>query len=186
MPRTALLIALVVALSGCSASAGAAQQEVFYNAAYPAYASVSDIGAAADLVIEGTVTSSEVRELDIVMAPSDGSSEDPKLNPGGEAQALPMVYTVHTVRVASVIKGKSSTNASIEVKELGGLLKGTLYRTSEGVVLKDQKVYVMYLKTYDGSPATLVNPLQGAYPVENGRVSALPGNTLPPGDVPRR
>lgn len=185
MPRRALIIALTFAFSGCSQFSGG-PAEVFYNAPYPAYASVSDLGEAADLIIEGTVISSEVKELEISMTTGGRSSNDTRLNPGGETQPTSMIYTVHGVRISDVIKGSAKTADNIEVKELGGLSKGTFYHTAEGIVLKNQGVYVMYLQTFEGSPATLLNPLQAAYPVENGKVSALPGNSLPPGEVPRR
>jgi hypothetical protein len=189
MFRRHIIAAIVVstlALSGCASGSAGEPKEVLYNASYPAFATVVDLDKAADLVIKGTIVSSVVTELNIVIAPTGKEADDPRLNPGGPVDGSPLVvYTVHTVRVTQMLKGKATVGSTIEVKELGGTLGETKYRTTEGIALNDGASYVMYLATYPTSPAVLLNPIQAAYPLVNGQPSALPGNTLSVNDIGR-
>lgn len=172
------LAALACVTAACSPSQ--VTDEVFYNAAYPSYATATELGAEADLVIEGTIVSSAVKEIDIATQLSSEDADDPKLNPGGSVDPAPMpiVYTVHQVRVDRVIKGDASVGEVIEVKELGGTLGKTKYVTAEGIVLKGKATYVLFLATFDGSPASLLNPVQGAYKRDGNALVGASGNQI--------
>jgi hypothetical protein len=188
MFRRHIIAAIAVstlALSGCASGRAGELQEVLYNASYPEFAKVGDLDKAADLVIRGTIVSSVVTELSVAIAPTGKEADDPRLNPGGPVDGSALVYTVHTVRVSQTLKGKATVGSTIEVKELGGTLGETKYRTLKGIALNDGASYVMYLATYPTSPASLLNPIQAAYPLVNGQPSALPGNTLSANDIGR-
>lgn len=184
MMRSGLVAVVATALfvlSACSTP----EVEVFYNASYPAFESVSELKDAADLVIEGKIVSSTVKELDIASEPIGAAVEDPELNPGGPEQDIRsvMVFTVHEVQVQRVLKGSGVEGSMVQVKELGGTLGKTAYVAEEGVLLRDGESYVMFLETYESIPASLLNPIQAAYQKLDGKLTPMVGNSLTAADV---
>lgn len=183
------IVAVAAAMSAMLSACAAPQEgdEVVYNASYPAYESVTELSDAADLVVEGTVVSSVVKEIDVASKLTGDDAKDPEANPGGPDQDSPsvMVYTVHKVRVDRVFKGSAVEGSTIEIKELGGTQGNTKYSTEEGIVLRDTKSYVMFLATYDGIPASLLNPIEAVYERVDGKLTSMPGNPIKAEEVSR-
>lgn len=177
----AVLATALFTLSGCATPAA----EVFYNASYPAFESVSELKEAADLVIEGEIISSAVRELDIASEPTGAAADDPELSPNGSERDTRsvMVFTVHEVQVQRVLKGSSIESERVQVKELGGTLGKTAYLTEGGVLLREGESYVMFLETYESTPASLLNPVQAAYQNVHGKWTSMAGNSLAVEDI---
>jgi hypothetical protein len=125
------------------------------HADYPQYNNLNELYEKADLVILCTNSSNEVRSMDIF---NDTQKEEPFL------------YTISDVTINSVLKGNLSVEDSLEVKQLGGTYNNTLYIDSNVEQLKNNTQYLLFLETYENSPASLLNPTQGMYYVE--------GNTL--------
>ncbi|GGM15781.1 hypothetical protein GCM10007977_016230 [Dactylosporangium sucinum] len=137
-----MLAALVVlVLAGCGRPSGSAER-VEYRADYPMYDSIQMLHERATLVVVGSVLSASVRSLD------------------------GMVHTVYRVQVDRRFKGTSA--ASIEVKQLGGALGGTVYAEAGGIALRTGTRYVLFLETYPDSPASLLNPAQAQYVLGGG------------------
>ena len=179
----ALAAACVVGLTACTPSSPA--NEVYYNAAYPVYATAADLSADADVVVQVEVIASAVKELGILEELTGEEAADPELNPGGstaESETL-LVYTVHHVRVTKVVKGDVAVGSVIEVKELGGTLGDTKFLTPEGTLLGKGGEYLLFLKTFKGSPASLLNPIQATYAYEDERLVSMVGNTIQAKDI---
>lgn len=150
---------------------------VTYQDAGPVFRTASELAERADLIVRSTVESSDVRELDTRSSAGQGAS-GPEANPGGSTGASGMVVTVHRVTVLAVHKGSAKVGNLIEVKEPGGLFRGTRYETSEGIVLADGSTYLLFLETYPDSPASLVSRVQGVYEVSGAQLKKRPGNDL--------
>ncbi len=131
-------------------------ETVFVNSDYPYYNSLQELYDAADLVIVAR----------------NNRNESTILNTGNE-----IPYTVSSMSVTDVFKGDKSVD-SIDVKQLGGLMDGVMY-ISQGVEqLVQDGEYLLFLETYDKSPAALLNPVQGMYYVEGSTVTARPENSI--------
>ncbi len=131
-------------------------ETVLVNADYPNYNSLQELYDAADLVIVAR----------------NNRNESTILNIGND-----IPYTVSSMSVTDVFKGDKSVD-SIDVKQLGGLMDGVMY-ISQGVEqLVQDGEYLLFLETYDKSPAALLNPVQGMYYVEGSTVTARPENSI--------
>lgn len=131
-------------------------ETVFVNADYPYYNSLQELYDAADLVIVAR----------------NNCNESTILNIGNE-----IPYTVSSMSVTDVFKGDKSID-SIDVKQLGGLMDGVMY-ISQGVEqLVQDGEYLLFLETYDKSPASFLSPVQGMYYVEGSTVTARPENSI--------
>ncbi len=131
-------------------------ETVLVNADYPYYNSLQELYDAADLVIVAR----------------NNRNESTILNIGND-----IPYTVSSMSVTDVFKGDKSIE-SIDVKQLGGLMDGVMY-ISQGVEqLVQDGEYLLFLETYDKSPASLLNPIQGMYYVEGSTVTARPENSI--------
>ncbi len=160
MLRLGLTIGLVALLGGCAASWGAHE----YHPMYPEYANAEDLTTAATDIVIGVVESSEVRKIDIT-APSD--SKDPAENPtlGAEGDALDgiYVYTVLQLRVEDVRKGDHAPGDVIEIKQLGGSIDGKTYVEEGATALSVGSTYGLFLMSFRGAPASLLNSSQASY-----------------------
>ncbi|MEV0237610.1 hypothetical protein [Nonomuraea sp. NPDC050786] len=123
----------------------------------------------------------------IRMNPQPPGGEDPRLNPsagvtGGADQPQrdsSVVSTVFDARALKVFKGTIDAGSTIEVRQLGGALDGITYSEKGTSSLKAGKVQVLFLNTYPDLPATLLNPDQGQYDIdEAGNLVPLPTNTI--------
>lgn len=157
-------ILIMTTLIGCSSQKSdtikGEKLKVVVDRDYPHYSSIDDLSQKADIVIEGAVVNSRVEELEHVIEPSDKSE---KSNPGGNVPSSKRVYTIYTVEVSDSFKGNINSGETIEVKETGGEGKGAIYVSNDSIELKMNKKYIMFLNTYDNSPATLLNPIQSLY-----------------------
>jgi len=176
--------AVMMFLTACASATheDAHDKTVLYYADYPSYNDLRELAAGANLIVEGTVTGTPRILKQAADAPS---GTDPQLNPqagapaGAQPAPEPMISTVHTFQISKVFKGKATTGQSIEVKEIGGVLDGVTYKNADATPLAAGTKYTLFLQTYPDSPASLLNPQQGKYPVDAaGNLSALPGNPV--------
>lgn len=114
---------------------------------YQWYNGIEELFESADLVVQGKAV----------------QSKDVKLNVGVNTKDS-MPYIVSTFNIEKTFKGDSKTN-TIEVKQLGGKIKDETYWVQDAEYLKEDRTYILFLKTYDDSPASLLNPVQGMYHV---------------------
>ena len=186
----ASLAASVVLLSvvGCASAPSApapVATTVTYFASYPNYSSIEQLAQRADLVIRGTMLSSRVESRDDSYTPD---TDDPAANPGGTAKPEPLVYTVYTFQITDCYKGCDALGATVDVKQLGGIVNNVTYSSSQ-VPFTANKKYILFLATYDSSPADLLNPVQAAYagdPDSSGAYGSVdPDNTweISPGQL---
>lgn len=179
------LLAVVGATGLIACTPSSPVNEVHYNAVYPMYETAADLSAAADVVVKGEVIASAVKELGTLEELTGEDAADPELNPGGstaKSETL-LVYTVHQVRVTEVVKGDVAVGSVIEVKELGGTLGDTKFLTPEGTLLGKGGEYLLFLKTFDGSPASLLNPIQSTYAYKDERLVSMDGNSIAAKDI---
>jgi len=187
MTRRTLAAAVAVVtllLSASCAGHPAKSEEVVYSPEYPHFQSAKDLFARANLVIKGRVTDKARTEEVGTAAPADPT--DPKQNPKAgaplankEEQSGPIVVTVRKVQVLQVIKGNVSGSPEIDVKELGGTVKGVVYREEEASPLVPGVTYLLFLETYPDSPASLLNSSQAKYKVDStGSLVGVPSNEI--------
>lgn len=171
----------IMALAACSSNEGgspAAATTVNYHMDYPSYDSPDSLYQKADLVVEAKIgETARVQE----MTPSQKDT-DPKANPnagvkGKAPQSL--VVTIYQATVVKTFKGTKAVGDTVEVKQLGGVLKGVTYRESSTSALKPGGTYLLFLATFPDAPASLLNPSQGQYPVDaKGELAAVGGNAV--------
>ncbi|MEV0610294.1 hypothetical protein AB0I61_28400 [Polymorphospora rubra] len=149
---------------------------------YPHYESPAALFDRANLVIEADLSPDSRVTL---LEPDPPTGTDPAANPqaGMESESEPaagaLVITVYTARVVTVFKGEVRVGQNIEVKEMGGTLRGVRHEVAGAVPLNGGERYVLFLSTYPNAPASLLNPQQGQYRVDDsGALSAVPGNEL--------
>ncbi|MFI7705403.1 hypothetical protein [Nonomuraea sp. NPDC049480] len=170
LPRLGAVFVAAVFATGCSAG----EKTIIYEADYPVYESADALFDRATLVVEGRVTGQPRVLQQTEELPEDPQETDPQLNPnaGAPAQAKarteepPTVITVYSVEVLKVFKGEAKPGQIVEVKELGGELDGVTYKEVDLVPLRTEQGYTMFLETYPDSPAALLNPQQGKYPLD--------------------
>lgn len=187
MKKNCILMTLCLVLmtvGGCSANDADGSQKketsentVVVKADYSFYQTLDEAASKADLIIKGEVISSETRMLNIVV---DSSSENnPELNPGGTVDATPLPYLVSKIKVTERYKGDVEKGDVVEIKQLGGEFEGTQYISEDSAaVLQENAPYVLFLSTYNDSPASLINPFQGAYTIDGDKLAAGPDNIL--------
>ncbi|MEV4477210.1 hypothetical protein ACFFR3_37715 [Nonomuraea salmonea] len=180
--RLGALVLTALFVSACSMH----EEPVLYRADYPQYESADALFDRANLVVEARIVG-EPRYLQEVAEP-DPTTTDPKLNPnagapakltGDEPEPPATVITVYTAQVLQVYKGEAKVGQSVEVKELGGVFGGVTYKEENTTALQRDSGYVLFLETYPDSPAALLNPVQGKYPLDGAKnPSPLPENTI--------
>ena len=143
--RVALVAVLLFALAGCTFKPDMTAKTVRYQADYPQYQTVAELFAAADLVAEVSLGASvEVR---------------------GATETVPQVHTVFAATVARTYKGKAP--ARLEIKQGGGRHKGTEHIEVGSVSLQPKGHYLVFVEVYDDAPASLLNPTQGQYRLDD-------------------
>jgi hypothetical protein len=179
----ALALAALV-LAGCGSPQEPGQQVVEYHAAYPAFATATDLVKASDLVVRGVAVANRVETI----YPEPVSDPDPQVNPQAglsedearqSRQEAGVVVTVTTVRITEALKGSGVAEGDlIELSQLGGTLGDTLYQNVETLLMPlDGSGYVMFLAAHGDKPYDLLNP-------EQGLLKELPGGLLAPvGDL---
>ncbi|MEA5118281.1 MAG: hypothetical protein VB036_11760 [Propionicimonas sp.] len=126
---------------------------------YPYYSSVQELAAASNLIVEVTVGDAHP---DLLRPAVETAVTDPARNPQAglvpsESQAgeADTPITVHATRVDAVHRGTTTVGATIEVKQMGGVLNGVRYSTDEAQ-LETGKSYLLFLETYPNSPASIL------------------------------
>ncbi|MEV4548018.1 hypothetical protein [Nonomuraea wenchangensis] len=180
--RLGALVLTALFVTACAAH----EEPVLYRADYPQYENADALFDRANLVVEARIVG-EPRYLQEVTKP-DSAETDPRLNPmagapaavaAAQPDAPPMVITVRTAEVLKVYKGEAQVGQKVEVKELGGVFDGVTYEEEHTTALNEGSGYVLFLETYPDSPAALLNPVQGKYPLDSANNPApLPENTV--------
>lgn len=141
---------------------------------YKSYSSIDELVDYSDLVIEGKVLNSRVEILDISMEPEDPTPE----NSPGERVKAEYINTVSKVEVSKVYKGDVEEKQIIEVKQMGGETEYAILISEQSTYLEEGENVVLFLKTYNNSPATLLNPTQAQYIIDDNKVVKLEENNL--------
>lgn len=122
---------------------------------YVQYSDVRDMIGDADLIVKCKVlNSAQEKSLDVGLD-------------------IELPYTISVVEVSETFKGEASVGDKLEVKQLGGEnmnVKDTVY-------LADGE-YLLFLQSYDDSPYSIINPVQGQYLVEDNQFKSVEGNEL--------
>lgn len=174
---------VIATTAGCSPASDSAPDDVIvYDAAYLSYDSMEALVRDAELIVEGTVVSSEVREIALK---SESDSSDPETNPtlGATTKPVempPLIYTVATIKVERVIQGDADVGSLVEVKQLGGTLGNKTAVQRGAAELAKGNTYAVYLGSGDYGPSSLLNQEQSAYiEVASGEfASVVPGNAV--------
>ena len=115
---------------------------------YPSYSTSQELEAAASLVVVGEVL-----------------SERPHTEQG-------FSYDVFSVRVESDALGRHDVGSTVEVKVMSGNV------AERGPELVVGGRYILFAEEYDESPASLLNPWQGAYELRDESIVANPDNPV--------
>jgi hypothetical protein len=168
-----LLVSSIFILSavGCSSMTPAASTTnapvtIIASEDYPSYGSVDALSERADTIVKGNVIQTRVQALND-MAQASSSS----LN---EQVSFDKIYTIYTVQVTDSYKGRYSAGDQIEVKQLGGQLGNTEIVNDDSVKLMPTKDYVLFLETYEDTPASLLNTVQSLYVIKPASKSNQP------------
>ncbi len=90
-----------------------------------------------------------------------------------------LVYTIANIKITRVIKGEYNIGDIIKVKQLGGEYNGKKYIEESTTQFLKKQHGVFFLQTYKtGSPASLLNPVQGHIKISNSKVEANKHNKL--------
>ncbi|WP_440119026.1 hypothetical protein [Paenibacillus sp. QZ-Y1] len=145
---------------------------------FPNYSSIGDLSERANTIVKGSVIQTRVEALDDraqVSVTGDGNVMDEPLNPGGEEVPFEKIYTIHTIQVAESYKGDYTAGDQIEVKQLGGQLGNIEIINDDNLKLIPAKDYVLFLETYEDTPASLLNYVQSLYMIKPAAKSNQPG-----------
>lgn len=197
--RRAVAVALLVPFAGCSSTPGgnvgapvtpateSVAQEVStvveVMADLPWYADVSELAAAADLVVRVRIDGAEVT----MSYPNTSiySSDDPHLNPyagtghtpsAAEIEAMGIVATINSGVVLHVVAGSAEVGEAVRVWEMGGTMDGVETRVHGTVPLAElDGELVLFLERHTGDHATasdhhVVGSSQGAFRSADGVV----------------
>jgi len=149
------------------------------------FPTAADLVAAADVIVTGTVTASRGRMIDVTdYSPSDDPTLNPALDPSAPPAPSYVPYTVHDLSVTRVWKGSVSVGATLPVAEVGGMVDGTYYEPTTGMLLADGETYLVFLSAYTTDPYELAATFQAVYPVAaDGTLTTLADNPLDVADV---
>ena len=128
-------------------------------------------------IVEVKVISSESVTLDANESLTDEQTNDSERNPGGETDRQSLPYTIYTVEVMQVYKGAVTVGNTIEMKQLGGTIDHVHYVQEDAMTIEIGNTYIMFLETYENSPASLINPIQGIYEYTDGIITGNSKNT---------
>ncbi|WP_458126530.1 hypothetical protein [Paenibacillus sp. Z3-2] len=171
-----LLISTIFILSavGCSsvtptASPSNAPMTIIASEDYPSYASIGDLSERANTIVKGNVLETRVEALNDIVQITEAANEnelETASDPGGEPSSFDKIYTIHTVQITESYKGAYTAGEQIEVKQLGGQLGNTEIINDDNLKLVPTKDYVLFLETYENTPASLLNSVQSLYVIK--------------------
>ncbi|WP_338543424.1 hypothetical protein [Paenibacillus tundrae] len=165
----------ILSTLGCSsvttqtASTPQAPITVIASEDFPNYPSINDLSDRADTIIKGNVIQTRVEALNDRVQASEADQENSQevtLDAGNEELAFDKIYTIHTIQVAESYKGAFVAGDTLEVKQLGGQLNNTEIINDDHVSLIPTKDYVLFLETYEDTPASLLNSIQSLYVIK--------------------
>lgn len=114
-------------------------------------------------------------EADLVVVCENQGNNFSMLKIGSDDFEFP--YTISNFIIKDVLKGDDSLERVV-VKQLGGTFNKVKYISDNVEQFKDNNTYLLFLKTYDDVPASLLNPVQGMYYVNGSEIIARDGNNI--------
>lgn len=123
------------------------------HADYPVYETEKECVEKADLVFSGIIESMSFEMLDI----KESNGKDPLT---GLEKSSPIPYTLYTIKIDEMYKGKSDTE-EIVVKCIGGKSEETIYQSDFLEKLKEGSSYLFLVSTYENTYPSPINPEQG-------------------------
>ncbi|WP_427051705.1 hypothetical protein [Paenibacillus sp. TC-CSREp1] len=178
-----LLVSSIFILSavGCSSMTPAASTTnapvtIIASEDYPSYGSVDALSERADTIVKGNVIQTRVQALNDMAQANSSSLNDINAAESAvnEQVSFDKIYTIYTVQVTDSYKGHYSAGDQIEVKQLGGQLGNTEIVNDDSVKLMPTKDYVLFLETYEDTPASLLNTVQSLYVIKPASKSNQP------------
>lgn len=164
------ILAVVLIGAGTAVLLAMRKETVYVQGDYPYYEALEEMSERASAVVRGTVVGIEQRMIDISL---EDPSEDSYISAGGESEPLILPYTVYTIQINEPLKGIPEGQETLEVKVMGGTDGNTEYVPDETVQMEEGGQYVLFLETYDGLPASLLNMRQADYECDgNGEIAA--------------
>lgn len=124
---------------------------------YEIYDSIKELSEVSTIIIKGEVAKVHAPEVIKLADLPDGKT-------------LEYVFTVSDVRVIETMKGDIKPGETIQVKQYGGLYKGAKYRTDAPELFAEDMQGIFFLETYDGVPASCINPTQGFLKIVDGKI----------------
>ncbi|MDF2539396.1 MAG: hypothetical protein K0S76_2417 [Herbinix sp.] len=137
-------------------NAGNEKTILYATGDFPYYESIDELYNKADLVIEGKVIDVRAELLNDRIGVSD--PEDKEL------------YTIYTIDVKKTYKGNIQKNDTLEVKVYGGDTNTMKLIYSEAVYLDVNEKYILFLNTYENSPACMLNNIQAHYKIDDTKL----------------
>ena len=135
---------------------------------YPGYPDLDSLVKGSDIVISGKVINVyPPQELNV------SAAKDWKEHPVYE------VYTVSDISVDKVLKGNVLPGDIVKVKQRGGSYGGTDYIESNVEFLKKDTKHIFFLESYNFTPCSLLNPLEGDISIVDSKVKAKDKNLVP-------
>lgn len=125
-----------------TASKDSEKTTVITRADYPYYEDESAIYEKASLVIRGKIIDKRMEYMSQVIELTKEQKDDPQLNPGDV----------------------------VEIKQFGGETKDTIYIEEGAPQISQNGEYIMFLESYEDSPATLLNNVQSLYGIEDNKI----------------
>jgi hypothetical protein len=133
------------------------------SASYAYFENYDQADEMADTIIIGDVI--KVNELEELIT---GESTNTIT---GEKVSMSHVFTVSEIKVNKAIKGNYSPGDIIQVKQYGGLYKGTKYSISGENYFKSGERHIFFLQSYkNNSPCSPINPQQGDMLIVDGKM----------------
>lgn len=130
-----------------------------FHGDYPYYPDVKSVTEASDVIIVGEVV--EAKNVQYLMVDKTLNKTDKEKTP----------YTLSTIKVIEVLKGNVEIGDIITIKQLGD------YKSKPEETLNKMDGYLsintkhlMFLRQYDTSPYSSVNPAQGIVEIRDGQM----------------
>lgn len=161
--RKSLTLGALAAMALLASSCSAPTTELVAD--YPAYSSVDDLKAAADLIVEV-----EIGEYyyDLLLPVYEG--DDPELNPyAGTGQKLPspkdgaVPITVYEAVVRTSYVGHLKGGEILQIKQLGGEIDDTRIIVPEVKSLASGDTVLVFLQEFSDSPSSILGGDAGLF-----------------------
>ncbi|UTR06099.1 hypothetical protein MM326_18790 [Alkalihalobacillus sp. LMS6] len=140
------------------------QDQISVSFDYPIFDTLGDLATGADFILKGSVESSSEKLIDIYLDPEGDTEEE---NPGGDPGDTIFPYLVSDFKVTEVYYGDVEVGEILPIKQFGGEMDGMNFVSEDIVFLNEDEEYVVFLSTFDDSPAVLTNYTQGLYEINN-------------------